>query len=285
MGDDNVKIGATTSVGLARGPRFRANVTLVRLERTNVTLGPLELELELERERSVAVRRVLTSRAGGRSAGPYASFNLGGSVGDDPTAVAANRARLAAETGLPAGRLVWMDQVHDAQVAIIDGPQQTAVPKTDGLVTTTPGLGLVVLVADCVPILLADVEAGVAGVAHAGRPGAAVGIGQRAVAAMIEAGARPAAIEVLLGPAICGRCYEVPAEMQADVEARLPGSACATKTGTTGLDLRAGLAQALLAAGVGRVVADPRCTAEDAELYSYRRDGVTGRQAGIAWVE
>lgn len=233
----------------------------------------------------VAIRRVITSRAGGSSGGTYSSFNLGGGVGDDPAAVAANRARLAREIGLATDRLVWMDQVHQAHVAIVDAPSASALPRTDGVVTTTPQLGLVVLVADCVPILLADERAGVAGVVHAGRPGAAAGIAQQAVIAMTEAGADPGSIEALLGPAVCGRCYEVPPDMQADVEARLPGSACRTAKGTTGLDLRAGLTRALLEAGVGRVVADPRCTAEDPELFSYRRDGVTGRQAGVAWIE
>jgi hypothetical protein len=233
----------------------------------------------------VAIRRVITSRAGGRSDGPYNSFNLGGGVGDDPAAVTANRARLASGIGLSTDRLVWMDQVHQAHVAIVDTPSEAALPRTDGVVTTTPKLGLVVLVADCVPILLADERAGVVGAVHAGRPGAAAGIAQQAVAAMAEAGAKPGAIEVLLGPAVCGRCYEVPPDMQADVETRLPGSACRTAKGTTGLDLRAGLTTALLEAGVGRVVADPRCTAEDPELFSYRRDGVTGRQAGVAWIE
>lgn len=232
----------------------------------------------------MAIRRVITSRAGGHSDGPYKSFNLGGGVGDDPAAVAANRARLAAEIGLHPDRLLWMDQVHQAHVAIVDGPADRALPRTDGMVTSTPGLGLVVLVADCVPILLADEANGVAGAVHAGRPGAAAGIAQQAIAAMTEAGAQPGSIEALLGPAVCGRCYEVPPDMQADVEARLPGSACRTAKGTTGLDLRAGLTAALLSAGVGRVVTDPRCTAEDPDLFSYRRDGVTGRQAGVAWI-
>jgi YfiH family protein len=233
----------------------------------------------------VTIRRVLTTRAGGHSAGPYRAFNLGAGVGDDPVAVTANRARLADGIGVPRDRFVWMDQVHGAEVARVDGPQPRSVAATDGLVTTTPGLALVVLVADCVPILLADEAAGVAAAVHAGRGGAAAGIGQRAVAAMVEAGARPESIEALLGPAICGRCYEVPPQMQADVEAKLPGSACTTAAGTTGLDLPAGLTEALLSVGVGRVVADPRCTAEDDQLYSYRRDGVTGRQAGVAWID
>jgi copper oxidase (laccase) domain-containing protein len=107
----------------------------------------------------------------------------------------------------------------------------------------------------------------------------------RAVDGMRRLGARPAGTEALLGPAICGSCYEVPAGLQAEVERQLPGSACRTRAGTPGLDLRAGLAGQLAALGVARVVVDPRCTAEDPELYSYRRDGVTGRQAGVIWLE
>ena len=96
--------------------------------------------------------------------------------------------------------------------------------------------------------------------------------------------ARPDRTEALLGPAICGACYEVPAAMQADIEGRLPHSAVRTRAGTPGLDLRAGLAHQLAAADVAQVVHDPRCTAEDPDLYSYRRDGRTGRQAGVVWI-
>jgi hypothetical protein len=87
----------------------------------------------------------------------------------------------------------------------------------------------------------------------------------------------------LLGPAVCGACYEVPPDMQAAVEARLPGSAVRTSRGTTGLDLRAGLAAQLLGLGVERIATDSRCTVEDRDLYSHRRDGTTGRQAAVAW--
>jgi purine-nucleoside/S-methyl-5'-thioadenosine phosphorylase / adenosine deaminase len=232
----------------------------------------------------VPIRRVLTTRAGGASTGPFSSFNLAASVGDDIAAVRANQDRLAAKIGLAPDRLVWMDQVHGRTVATVDAPAAQAIPATDAVLTTTPGLALVVRVADCVPVLLADERAGIAAVAHAGRPGARAGIGTAVIEAMVAAGSRPADIDVLLGPAICGRCYEVPPDMQADVEEQLPGSACTTAAGTTGLDLSRGLAAQLLALGVGRVVADPRCTAEDPALYSYRRDGVTGRQAGVAWL-
>lgn len=229
-------------------------------------------------------RRVVTTRTGGASGPPYDAFNLGAHVGDVPDAVASNRRRLTRELGVEADHLIWMDQVHSATVGVVSEPADAPVPATDGLVTTTPGLVLAVLAADCVPVLMVEPAAGVAAAAHAGRPGAAAGIALRALETMVGLGAQPARVDVLLGPAVCGACYEVPAEMQAEVEAALPGSASTTRKGTTGLDLRAGLAAQLLAAGVGAVVTDPRCTAEDRSLYSYRRDGTTGRHAGLVWL-
>jgi YfiH family protein len=215
------------------------------------------------------VRRVFSTRAGGRSTGVYGQFNLSAGVGDDPAAVAANRARLAAELGVP---VVFLQQVHGTRVVVVDTPPVAGEPDhpdADAVVTARPGIGLAVLAADCVPVLLADPHAGVVGSAHAGRVGGAAGVLPAVVAAMTDLGARPAAIEVLLGPAVCGGCYEVPAAMRADVDARLPGSAVRTRSGTPGLDLRAGLYHQLVELGVGRVGADPRCT---------------GRQAAITWL-
>lgn len=229
-------------------------------------------------------RRVVTSRRGGASRPPYDSFNLAGGTGDDPVAVAANRRRLATAIGVPPSSVSWMSQVHGDRIEVVDRPRRAAIPDTDALVTGTRGIALVVLVADCVPVLLADAAAGVVAVAHAGRVGASAGIGERVVDAMVDRGASVGGIDVLLGPAICGGCYEVPAEMAADVDARLPGSRCRTADGTPGLDIRAGLARQLTDRGVRQVTADPRCTAEDPDLFSYRRDGVTGRQAGVAWL-
>jgi YfiH family protein len=233
----------------------------------------------------VRVRRVVTTRAGGASRPPYDSFNLADHVGDDEGDVYANRKRLAAELGLTEDRLAWMEQVHGRTATIVDGSETKAAEATDALVTATPGVALVVLVADCVPILLADAEAGVVSAVHAGRVGARVGVVPAAVAAMREAGAEPHRIEALLGPAICGDCYEVPAAMAADVEKHVPGSACKTRKGTPGLDLRAGLWRQLADLGVGKIGVDPRCTNEDKTLFSYRRDGTTGRIAGITWID
>ncbi|MEV6907682.1 peptidoglycan editing factor PgeF [Amycolatopsis sp. NPDC051071] len=231
------------------------------------------------------VRRVVTTRAGGASRPPYDTFNLGDHVGDDPGDVYANRKRLATELGLAEDRLAWMEQVHGRTATVVDGSETSAAEATDALVTAEPGLALVVLVADCVPVMLADVEAGVVAAVHAGRVGARVGVVPAAVEAMRSLGADPARTEALLGPAICGDCYEVPAAMAADVEKHVPGSACKTRKGTTGLDLRAGLWRQLADLGVGKIGVDPRCTNEDKTLFSFRRDGTTGRIAGITWLD
>jgi YfiH family protein len=231
------------------------------------------------------VRRVVTTRAGGSSQPPYDSFNLGDNVGDEPASVFANRKRLATELGLGEDRLVWMEQVHGRTVTVVDGTETSPAEATDALVTVEPGVALVVLVADCVPVLLAEPNAGVVAAVHAGRVGARVGVLPAALDAMRSAGAETRRIEALLGPAICGDCYEVPAAMAADVEKHLPGSAGRTRKGTPGLDLRAGLWRQLADLGVGKIGVDPRCTAEDKSLFSFRRDGTTGRIAGITWME
>jgi polyphenol oxidase len=231
---------------------------------------------------TVRPRRVVTDRRGGRSLSPYDSFNLGDHVGDDPVAVAANRDRAARELGVGRDRLVWMSQVHGAGVAVVDGPQEP--PVVDALVTATPGLVLCVVVADCVPVLLADRVAGVVAAVHAGREGVRQGVVPAALSAMASLGARARNVTALLGPAVCGDCYEVPDAMQADVARVAPAAAVRTRRGTAGLDLRAGLDERLRAAGIPEVVHDPRCTMEDPTLFSHRRDGTTGRQAGLIWL-
>jgi YfiH family protein len=234
---------------------------------------------------TVRVRRVTTTRSGGVSAPPYHSFNLGDHVGDDPAAVAANRARLASAIGLPADHVVWMNQVHSAHVEFVDSPRDQALDATDALVTRTPRLALAVVTADCVPVLLADGRAGVFGAAHAGRVGAANGVVLRTLEEMITQGARVRDVSVLLGPSVSGPNYEVPEEMAAEVEVRLPGSRTTTSRGTPGLDLKAGIARQLRDAGVTAIDIEPRCTAADPALFSHRRDNPTGRLASLVWME
>lgn len=235
--------------------------------------------------RPARVRRVVTTRAGGASRAPWDSFNLSAGVGDDPAAVSANRDRLARLIGLPADAVQWMRQVHGTGVAVVREPGTAEHDGVDVMVTDRPGLALAALSADCVPVLLADPGAQVIGVAHAGRVGAAAGVLDAALAAMSGLGARPERIEALLGPAVCGACYEVPASMRAEVDAVLPGSATRTRAGTPGLDLRAGLRRRLARLGVTRVDGDPRCTVEDPALFSHRRDRSTGRIAAVTWLD
>jgi YfiH family protein len=227
----------------------------------------------------------VTTREGGVSAAPYESFNLGDHVGDQPEAVAANRKRLAEGIGLGPDRLVWMEQVHGRTVGVVDGPREGPVEVTDALVTAEPGLGLAVLTADCVPVLMGDSVAGVIAAVHAGRVGARLGVVPAALKAMIELGAQADRVEVLLGPAVCGECYEVPAAMRADVEKHLPGSASKSRSGKPALDLRAGLWAQLAELGVGKLGMDPRCTFEERSLFSHRRENGTGRLAGVIWME
>lgn len=238
------------------------------------------------REYPLRIRRVLSTRRGGFSTSPYDSFNLGLHVGDDPQAVAHNRARLAKELSVRPQDLVWMEQVHGRSVQVVTERVAGSVEVTDGIVTTAPGLVLLVLVADCVPLLLWDEEAKVIAAVHCGRQGLRLNIAAEAVASMVGLGASAPSINALLGPAICGADYEVPAHMQTDVEKHAPGSAVPTRQGTTGLDIRAGLAGQLKKLGLQNIIIDSRCTTEDDELFSHRGDGGrTGRQAAMVWIE
>lgn len=239
----------------------------------------------MERLEHRPVRKVFTTRAGGVSRAPYHSFNLGDHVGDDPQAVAANRSRLARAVGLPEENIVWMEQLHTNNVRVVTGPVDHPVEATDALVTTHRGLALAVLTADCVPVLLSDTEAGVVAAVHAGRIGARNGIVPKTISQMVELGANPHHIHALLGAAASGRHYEVPQAMADDVESKLPGSRTVTERGTCGLDVRAGIVRQLLSLGVRAIDADPRCTIEEESMFSYRRDGVTGRQAGLVWLQ
>jgi len=224
----------------------------------------------------------VTDRDGGVSAPPWTSLNLAGHVGDDPAAVAENR-RLLLDALEGAAELMVMQQVHGTDVAVVDRvPDQP--PRADAVVTRTRGLALVVLVADCTPIVLSDRRAGVVAAVHAGRRGLAAGVLPTTLAAMADVGARADRIYAVVGPGICPQHYEVPVAMRDEVAAAAPESAAVTSTGAPALDIRAGLLRQLHDAGVRRQVVLPQCTSEDGRFYSHRRDGVTGRFAGVVWM-
>lgn len=227
-----------------------------------------------------------TDRWGGVSAAPYAELNLGGAVGDDPGAVRTNRELTARALGVDPARVVWMNQVHGAEVAVVDEPWgERPVPEVDAIVTTRRGLVLAVLTADCVPVLLADPVAGVVAAAHAGRPGMLAGVVPAAVRAMTGLGAEPGRIVARTGPAVCGRCYEVPEAMRAEVAAAEPAAYAETSWGTPAVDVSAGVHAQLDRLGVRDREQSPVCTRESDDHFSYRRDRSTGRLAGYVWLD
>jgi polyphenol oxidase len=231
------------------------------------------------------VRWVFSERHGGLSAAPYDSLNLGGHVGDDPVAVAANRARLAARLELAPTQVHYMRQVHGDRVRVVgESGSQDPDGGVDAQVTRVAGVALAVLVADCVPVLLADPVAGVVGAAHAGRSGVRAAVALRALEAMQQLGAEPGRTRAWLGPAVCPACYEVPEQMRADVSGAVPATWSTSASGTPALDLRAGLVSVLSGLGVTVKVVGP-CTAESPDHFSYRRDRTTGRFAGVVWID
>ncbi|WP_329262791.1 peptidoglycan editing factor PgeF [Streptomyces pseudovenezuelae] len=227
-----------------------------------------------------------TDRWGGVSAAPYEELNLGGAVGDDPDAVRTNRELAAKSLGLDPARVVWMNQVHGADVVVVSEPWgDKPVARVDAVVTAERGLALAVLTADCTPVLLADPVAGIAAAAHAGRPGMVAGVVPAALRAMTELGADPARIVVRTGPAVCGRCYEVPEEMRADVAAVEPAAHAETSWGTPAVDVTAAVHAQLDRLGVRDRWQSPVCTLESDDHFSYRRDRTTGRLAGYVWLD
>jgi len=208
-----------------------------------------------------------TDRRGGESLGVYESLNLALHVGDDPAVVNSNRAKI--------GAAQFMNQVHGDHIEVIDAISPE-IPTCDGLITKTPNLSLAVMVADCIPLLLVSKE--VVGAIHVGRAGLVNRIALKAIQMMRSLGAIE--IHAVLGPSICGSCYEVPFQMQQDVIADHPRAFATTRKGTPGLDLPKALIADLVAAGV-TYEASTMCTFEDQRYFSHRRQNPTGRFAGV----
>lgn len=222
-----------------------------------------------------------TDRVGGVSAAPFDTLNLGYAGADDPAAVEQNL-RLVLDDFAPGATLADMAQVHGADVVLVGGARDRAGgerPECDAVVTTHPDVVLMARSADCVPVLLADVDAGVIGAVHSGRPGLLAGVAPAAVRAMQDLGAT--SIQAWIGPSVCGSCYEVPAAMCDEVAAVVPEARAVSAQGTPALDVAAGVRAQLGALGV--TVHDVgRCTREADDLFSYRRDGANaGRLAGV----
>ncbi len=229
------------------------------------------------------VRAFFTDRHGGVSPAPFDALNLAEHVGDDPMAVAANRSIVEHTAG---GPVVFMRPEHGAQVAVL-GDEYLAgstAPVADVLVTTVAGVGLATLAADCVPLLIHDGLSGAVAAAHIGREGLSKGVVDAAFAALVDirgGGLHLERVSASIGPAICGSCYEVSASMQASVAILHPTAVARTRRGSHSLDLPGAVATRLAHLGLTHIVEHGGCTFEDSTLFSYRRDQVTGRQAGV----
>ena len=217
------------------------------------------------------MRTSFTKRTGGESHGAFASLNLGTHVGDELELVLRNRA--IAERDF--GRVQYMNQVHGDRIAIIEEITDE-VPTADALITGIPGIGLAVMVADCIPLLLHSPE--VVAAVHVGRKGLLNNVAVKTIELMRVMGASQ--IGAIIGPSICGPCYEVSEDIFREVVDLFPAAASRTHADTFSLDLPRALTEVLESMDIS-VHNENICTVESSEHFSYRRDGVTGRQAGF----
>lgn len=226
------------------------------------------------------VRALTTLRTGGVSRGPYAGFNLAGHVGDEPGAVAENRARLHRAAGLP-DEPRWLVQVHGT--AVVDAATAHAGTEADAAFAVTPGVVCAVLTADCLPVLLCDRAGTRVAAVHAGWRGLADGVIEASVGALGGEG-----LLAWLGPAIGPAAFEVGDEVRARFLDHDPGAADAfrgTERGRWLADLYQLARRRLASAGVTAIHGGGRCTYREAgAFYSYRRDGTTGRMATMVWL-
>lgn len=234
----------------------------------------------------VHVRAVATTRTGGASRLPWASLNLGDHVGDDPLAVARNRGLLRDALGLPR-EPVWLKQVHGT--AVVDAAVAGDRAAADASWTTSPGIVCAVLTADCLPVLFCNRMGTHVAAAHAGWRGLAAGVLESTVAWLAAAGARPESLLAWLGPAIGPESYEVGGEVREAFLRSDPSAEAAFRPGRPDrwlLDLYGAARHRLRRAGVMAVSGGDYCTLADPDrFFSHRRDGVTGRQATLIWLE
>lgn len=228
----------------------------------------------LTAEALAPVRHGFFTRRGGASSGIFAGLNCGAGSSDLAEAVGINRARAAAALGVAPERLITLHQVHSAEAVTVTGPLPVR-PRADALVTATPGLALGVLTADCAPVLLADVAAGVVGAVHAGWRGTLAGVLEAALAAMEALGARADRIVAVIGPTISQAAYEVGPELFDAFRAADPEAVrhfAAGRGDRMQFDLPGYVLARLRAAGVGHAEWTRQCTYSDPErFYSYRR--------------
>ena len=231
------------------------------------------------------VRALVTTRAGGDSEPPYDSFNLAFHVGEAAQRVRGNRRRLLAAAGIDT--VQWLDQEHGRRVLAASSLTAAGGPFTaDASWTAARELGLAVLVADCVPLLLANVDGSLVAVVHCGWRGTIDGVVEATVDALPES---PTRLIAWLGPGVCGACYEVGSDVRDALETDEREAVLVEQRSGRGaarkwrMDLPALIVARLRRTGVERIVPSSLCTICDKRFYSYRRDGRTGRFAALIW--
>lgn len=230
-----------------------------------------------------------TGRSGGMSVGRFSSLNLASHVGDEPRAVAANRDRVRRVMG--AGELIALSAVHGSDVVVVDdsvieSARSGQDPVADAVICDRPDVALLALGADCLTLAIAGDDDVTVGAVHCGWRGLVEDVVGATVAAMLSRRVRPA--RVVLGPAICGRCYPVPPSRVDELRARCSGAVASASVvtcadGQPGIDVRAGVRARLQELDVpdDAVLLVGGCTAEHDDLFSHRRDGITGRQGMV----
>lgn len=227
-----------------------------------------------------------TDRLGGVSQPPYDSLNVGRHLGDSEENVWLNRERIARAIG---SDIIWMNQTHSSRVLVVKPGFTSEAMNCDGMILDGAAFeevglaipALAVQVADCVPVLLACEDGRCIGAFHAGRRGFTSGIIRNAVKEFEALGVPAERLRAAVGPSICGHCYEVPEDLQASVSRYESATFTWTSWNTPGLDIRAGVVAQLRRYGVDVVFTSKRCTFEDEALFSYRREGTTGRFCGV----
>lgn len=230
------------------------------------------------------VRALVTTRSGGTSEPPYESFNLAFHVGDAAARVRRNRHRLLAAAGI--GTVQWLDQEHGRRVLAARAATAEGPVTADACWTAAPGLGLAVLVADCIPLLLAAVDGSTVAAVHCGWRGTVAGVIEATLRAMPVPRDR---LVAWLGPGVCGGCYEVGTEVRDGLDGGEREAVLTARDRRCGvprwqMDLPALVARRLRRSGLRTIIESSLCTKCDGRFYSYRREGRTGRCAALIWL-
>ena len=219
-------------------------------------------------------------RHGGVSKKPYDSLNVADHVDDNLDDVNRNREILSEFLEMP---LVFIGATHSPNVVNVKSEYPTIHKNTDALVTRETNLGLVIMSADCAPIVLVDPIAHVVGVVHAGWQGMLVGVVENSIEGMLDLGAETQNMKAIIGPTISAKNFSANKERYEEVKDKVPSAAVILSTGDYAVDIRKGIKTQLAKYQIKTTDLNI-CTYENKDVFSFRRDPVTGRNASVVWL-